>query len=184
MFGKGLVLFSLALALCLGARTINAQEFTAKCVGVTDGDTITVLVGLEQMKIRLEGIDTPEAGQDFATKAKKFTSGFVFGKHVHILPKERDRYGRLVARVKVDNTDVSLELAKAGLAWHYKKYSSDPKLAAAEQQARTEGIGVWSLPDPRPPWDHRMVSRRPIIIRRVLGSILRLQRVIEEEKGK
>ena len=107
------------------------------------------------MKIRLEGIDTPEAGQDFATKAKKFTSGFVFGKHVHILPKERDRYGRLVARVKVDNTDVSLELAKAGLAWHYKTYSSDPKLAAAEQQARTEGIGVWSLPDPRPPWDHR-----------------------------
>ena len=62
---------------------LPAQDFTAKCVGVTDGDTITVLVGTEQMKIRLEGIDTPETGQDFATKAKQFTSSLVFGKHVH-----------------------------------------------------------------------------------------------------
>ncbi len=115
---------------------LPAQDFTAKCVGVTDGDTITVLVGTEQMKIRLEGIDTPETGQDFATKAKQFTSSLVFGKHVHILPKEKDRYGRLVARVRVDDRDVSLELVKAGLAWHYKKYSGDPTLASAKQQAR------------------------------------------------
>ena len=57
------------------------------------------------------------------------------GSTSHILPKEKDRYGRLVARVRVDDTDVSLELARAGLAWHYKKYSSDPELAAAEQRA-------------------------------------------------
>ena len=113
------------------------QNFTAKCVGVADGDTITVLVGTEQMKIRLEGIDTPERGQDFATRAKQFTSGRVFGKQVHILPKEKDRYGRLVARVQIDDDDISLELVKAGLAWHYKKYSSDPELAAAEQQNKS-----------------------------------------------
>ncbi len=104
------------LILCLVLPSLHAQDFTAKCVGVTDGDTITVLVGLEQMKIRLEGIDTPETGQDFATRAKQFTSGLVFGKHVHILPKEKDRYGRLVARVQVEGKDVSLELVKAGLA--------------------------------------------------------------------
>ena len=42
--------------LSLGLSSLQAQDFTAKCVG-TDGDTITVLVGAEQMKIRLEGID-------------------------------------------------------------------------------------------------------------------------------
>lgn len=88
-----------------------------------------------------------------SSKAKQFTSNLVFRKHVHILPKEKDRYGRLVARVRVDDTDVSLELVKAGLAWHYKKYSSDPALAGAEQQARAEGVGVWSLADPIPPWE-------------------------------
>ena len=56
----------LLLAL-LSLTCLHAQDFTGKCVGVTDGDTITVLVGLEQMKIRLEGIDTPERGQDFGT---------------------------------------------------------------------------------------------------------------------
>ncbi len=147
----------LPLAL-LGLTCLHAQDFTAKCVSVTDGDTITVLVGAEQMKIRLEGVDTPETGQDFANRAKQFTSRLVFGKHVHILPKEKDRYGRLVARVQVEGKDVSLELVKAGLAWHYKRYSSDPGLAAAEQQARAEEVGVWSLADPLPPWEQRRGS--------------------------
>ncbi len=53
----------------------------------------------------------------------------------------------MVARVRVDDTDVSTELVKAGLAWHYKQYSSDAELVAAEQQARAEGVGVWSLAD-------------------------------------
>ncbi len=128
--------------------SLFAQDFISKCVGVTDGDTITVLVGLEQIKIRLEGIDTPERGQDFSDRAKQLTSSLVFGKYVHILPKERDRYGRLVARVRVNDRDVSLELVKAGLAWHYKKYSSAPELVVAERQAKAERLGVWSLAEP------------------------------------
>ena len=74
---------------------------------------------------------------------------------MHILPKEKDRYGRLVARVRINGKDVSLELVKAGLAWHYKEYSSDPTLSGAERQARAEGLGVWSLADPIPPWEQR-----------------------------
>lgn len=60
-----------------------------------------------------------------------------------------------MAGVRVDDTDVSLELVRAGLAWHYKKYSSDPTLASAERQARAERAGVWSLADPLPPWEQR-----------------------------
>ena len=82
----------------------------------------------------------------------------MFGKHVHVLPKENDKYGRLVARVLIDEKDVSLELVKAGLAWHYKEYSDDSMLAAAEQQARAERAGIWSLPDPIPPWEQRRGS--------------------------
>jgi len=136
----------------VAAFPLSAQDFIAKCVGVTDGDTITVLVDTDQMKIRLEGIDAPERGQDFSSRAKQLTSGLVFGKQVHILPKEKDRYGRLVARVQVDGTDVSTESVKAGLAWRYKLYSSEPGLARAEQQSKAEGVGVWSLADPIPPW--------------------------------
>ncbi len=61
----------------------------------------------------------------------------------------------MVARVIVDGTDVSLALVEAGLAWHYKQYSDDPVLAAAEVVAKAKKVGVWSLPNPVPPWAYR-----------------------------
>src|SRR4029453_18892220 len=65
------------------------------------------------------------------------------------------RYGRTVARVYVGETDVSLELVKAGFAWHYKKYSSDPILAQAEIEARNAKAGLWADPHAIAPWDFR-----------------------------
>lgn len=79
----------------------------------------------------------------------------MFGKEVLVVRKERDRYDRLVARVHVGDTDVSLALIEAGLAWHYKEYSDDPVLAAAALVARSKELGVWSLPNPTPPWEYR-----------------------------
>ena len=52
-------------------------------------------------------------------------------------------------------TDVSLALVEVGLAWHYTQYSDDQVLAAAELVAREKKVGVWSLPNPVPPWQHR-----------------------------
>lgn len=49
-----------------------AFAITGKVVAVSDGDTITVLdADKQQHKIRLAGIDAPEAGQDFGNKAKQ-----------------------------------------------------------------------------------------------------------------
>ena len=137
----------LALLSCAG------EPLNGKCVRVTDGDTIKVLQGGRTVKVRLEGIDCPEFGDAFSAKAKAFTSDLVFGKVVTLRVKETDRYGRLVARVFVDGQDVSVQLVRAGLAWHYKRYSSDPVLAEAESTARALGIGIWSEPNPVPPWE-------------------------------
>jgi endonuclease YncB( thermonuclease family) len=102
------------------------------------------------VKIRLEGIDCPELGQDFGTRAKQFTSGMVFGKDVEVKEDNLDMYGRMVARIYVEGKDLCLELVRAGLAWHYKHYSSDPVLAEAEEEARKAQKGLWSMPNPRP----------------------------------
>lgn len=131
-------------------------SFTARVVGVHDGDTISVFDGTKQTKIRLEGVDCPEEGADFSQRAKQFTSDLVFGKDVQIIGKELDRYDRLVARVTVNERDTSLALVEAGLAWHYKYYSDDPVLAAGEIIARAKKLGVWSLPNPIPPWETRV----------------------------
>jgi hypothetical protein len=109
---------------------------------------------------QLEGIDCPELGQDFGTRAKQFTSAMVFGKDVQVKEYNLDRYSRTVARVFVEGKDLCLELLKAGLAWHYKRYSSDPVLAEAEDQARKAKAGLWSTPNPVPPWEYRKLHRR------------------------
>src|SRR5438552_8862040 len=112
---------------CYSARLVFAE-----CIGVTDGDTLEGLRDHTAIKVRLEGIDCPERGQDFGQKAKQFTSALVFGKTVEIRPVGGDRYGRTVARVIVGGKDVSEELLKAGLAWHFKKYSKNQGMAGLE----------------------------------------------------
>jgi endonuclease YncB( thermonuclease family) len=114
------------------------------------------------IKIRLEGIDCPELGQDFGTRARGFTSAMVFGKIVEVKEYNQDVFGRTVARVYVDGKDLSLELVKSGLAWHFKKYSSDPILEGAEDQARKMKIGLWSMQNPIPPWEYRRQHRRRV----------------------
>ena len=46
-----------------------------------------------------------------------------------------------------DDIDLNKELLKAGLAWHYKQYSSDPELAKLEFEARAKKVGLWKEPD-------------------------------------
>lgn len=142
---------------------LSGETFSGKCVGVSDGDTISVMKAGRAVKIRLEGIDCPELGQDFGTRAKQFTSALVFGKDVEVKEYSRDIYRRTVAGVFVEGQDLSLALVKAGLAWHFKKYSSDPALAEAEEQARKAKTGLWSMPNPVPPWEWRKAHGRPHI---------------------
>ena len=124
-------------------------------MAVADGDTISVLRDGRSVRVRLEGIDCPEKGQDFSQRAKQFTSDLTFGKEVTVDVRDVDRYGRLVARVHVDGKDVSVDLVEAGLAWHYTRYSRDPELAKAERAGRLAKRGLRSLANPLPPWEFR-----------------------------
>ena len=102
--------------------------WSGEVVGITDGDTITVLnrKTLKGVKIRLYGIDCPEGGQAFSKRARQFTSKLVFGKVVEVHRMDTDRYGRTVALVSEDKQLLNKELVKAGLAWVYDKYCSEP----------------------------------------------------------
>ena len=156
------------VALVLWSVPAFTQErFAGRIVGVTDGDTIAVMHEGRSVRVRLEGIDCPESGQDFGQRAKQFTSDMAFGKDVVVDVRDVDRYGRLVARVTVDGEDVSLALVRSGLAWHYTKYSRDPELAEAEMAARSAKVGLWSrsAPAPTPPWEFRQsapLHRNPV----------------------
>lgn len=136
-----------------------AFSWEGKVVGVSDGDTITVLDADKiQNKIRLYGIDCPEKHQAFGQKAKQFTSDMVFGKSVEIKTVGADKYGRTIAWVNIGGQagpSLNEELLKAGLAWHYKKYSLDQNLNDFEEHAKTSKLGLWSDPSAIPPWEFR-----------------------------
>ncbi len=152
------ILVACLALLALAVPGVSAPtRFTGRVVAVHDGDTISVLVGRRPVKVRLDGIDCPELSQPYGRVAKLFTSDHVFGKTVEVEQTTVDRYGRSVGRVFVNGEDLSNLVLAAGLAWHYTQYSSDRSLAAAEQSARAAHRGLWSQPNPTPPW----VYRRP-----------------------
>jgi endonuclease YncB( thermonuclease family) len=55
---------------------VYAEPFTGKVVGISDGDTISVLREGKAVKVRLHGVDTPGKAQAFGTQAQKFTDAY------------------------------------------------------------------------------------------------------------
>ena len=152
---------SVVLALFF-AEAVSSETLDARVVGVADGDTITVVVGARQAKIRLAEIDTPERSQPWGARAKKALSDKVFGERVRIVVVDKDRYGRLIGYVERDGRQVNREMVAEGHAWVYRKYLRDRTFLAVEDEARAKGAGLWSLPDADklPPWEWRKTKRR------------------------
>jgi len=155
---RSLVVLVITLSLPVFAWSQN-PPWTGKVVGVSDGDTITVMHHGKGERIRLYGIDCPEKRQAFGKRAKQFTSNMVFGKSVEVSPVTTDRYGRTIAWIYVNRTCLNEELLKAGLAWHYKRYSDEKHLAGIETDAKQRKAGLWSDPNPIPPWNFRHGKR-------------------------
>ena len=111
----------------------------------------------------MDGIDAPERGMPFNKVSKKYLSDLIFGKFVRIKINKLDRHGRSIAQTYLfDGTDISLEMIRAGLAWHYKEYSSNEVYSTIEKEAREGKIGLWKEKDPIPPWEVRKLHRNGI----------------------
>lgn len=132
-----------------------ATTFLAAVIGISDGDTLTVLLDHEPIKIRLAEIDAPENAQPFGTKSKQALSDLCFGKQAEVLPQKRDRYGRTVARVKCDGQDASEQQVSTGMAWVFDRYVTDRSLYPLQEEARSGRRGLWVEPTPVPPWEWR-----------------------------
>ena len=130
---------------------------------VIDGDTIDI----SGVRIRLNGIDTPEKGQTCrkkgiiwhcgaeATKAMRhLTNGHV----VSCIGNTKDRYSRLIAECFVGTLNLNASMVKFGLALAYRQYSSE--YVAQETFAKKTKKGLWSG-EFVAPWDWRQGKRLP-----------------------
>lgn len=146
-----------AASIAAAAANPIGSEYSARVVGITDGDTIRVLHNGREVRIRLHGIDCPESKQAFGTRANQFTSEMVFDQVVHLRVRDIDRYGRTVAEVSLEDGRVlNRELLRAGLAWWYRHYAPhDTALEQLEREASEAKRGLWADPDPIAPWEWR-----------------------------
>jgi endonuclease YncB( thermonuclease family) len=150
----------LLILLCLNACDVTQAPVTGTVVGVSDGDTVTLLVDGRERKVRLFGIDCPELHQAYGRKAKQFTSRMVYGKTVSLFEREHDRYGRMLGVIRVNGKFLDEELVAAGYAWHYRKYSGNRVLDSLENEARRHKRGLWADPGAVAPWEYRSLRRR------------------------
>jgi endonuclease YncB( thermonuclease family) len=138
-------------------RPTPAFDVTGRVVGISDGDTLSILdSGNQQHTIRLFGIDTPEWDQPHGSAAEKALAEMVSKQSVGVVTIETDSFGRTVGTIYLGDKDINLAMIEGGHAWWFRKYAPyERHLEAAEQDARAARRGLWASPNPVPPWNWR-----------------------------
>jgi len=142
----------------------NSDFVSGQVIKVIDGDTYDLLLkNKTTIRVRMDGIDAPEKGMPYSKKATQFLGELCKEQTVKINKANIDQYGRTVSFSYLeDGRELSREMLKAGYAWHFKKYNSDPELAALEEEARQAKRGLWKDENPMAPWEVRQLHRQGI----------------------
>ncbi|ENT9932950.1 thermonuclease family protein [Salmonella enterica] len=136
--------------------SVNA-DVTGKVVKILDGDTIEVLSGEQATRIRLNGIDAPEKDQPYGQRSRQYLTSLIGGKQVVAVGNKKDRYGRLLATINLNNQDVNGIQVYAGMAWafRYQGRLTVERYGEYEQNAKSAKRGLWSQRDPIEPMKWR-----------------------------
>ena len=109
-----------------------------------------------------------EKAQAFGDKSKANLARLVFNKNVEVEWNKRDRYQRIVGKIKVQppdcptcaqTLDAGLAQVATGMAWWYREYAREQsaedrgEYEHAESEARAQPLGIWHDKNPVPPWE-------------------------------
>ncbi len=103
----------LAISLTLGACSSSVTpDYVGTVDWVIDGDTIIV----NDVIVRLLGVDTPELGEPGGSQAHSFMIDLLYDEHVELFCDGLDKYDRLLCDVHLNGHDVGKTLLREGLA--------------------------------------------------------------------
>ena len=115
---------------------------------IVDGDTIVLQNG---DIVRYVGITSPETGEPFEKEATEANRKLVEGKEVELEYDnyKGDKFGRILAYLIIDGKNVSIEMARLGMAQvviyqHKKPFIYQDKLLKAQEEAKKKKLGIWS----------------------------------------
>jgi endonuclease YncB( thermonuclease family) len=124
-------------------------------VAVAEGDTLTLSVNGERVRLRLSGIDAPELDQPFGAQSRAALSTLTIGKRLECVEHERDRFGEPAMRCHLEKLDVGSEQVRQGMAWAYERYREDSAIRQLQQEAKLARRGLWAQSEPVAPWTWR-----------------------------
>ena len=150
-----ILIFLLACTTQASEQPGGIEPREVRLIEVTDGDTIRVLYRGREERVRLIGVDTPEvpwyggSGECFGVEAARYAKRRLEGRLVRLEfgADRRDRYGRLLAYLYVDDELFNLTLVRLGYAAADPVTPNTrlaPLFARAQASARATGEGLWS----------------------------------------
>ena len=162
LLAAGLLLLAAACARTGDTPSTGLQD--AFVINVVDGDTIDVLIGGRESRVRYIGIDTPETvdprrpvecfGREASERNRRLVEGKTVGLERDV--SETDRFGRLLRYVWMEGEMVNAKLVEDGYA-AATSFPPDVRYAelfsTLEAQAKAQGRGLWgpACATPQPP---------------------------------
>jgi micrococcal nuclease len=155
----------------------NGKSF--KVINVVDGDTVDIDIAdgkYKHTRIRLLGIDTPETKSPeypemyYGTQASQFVKKLVLGRKVMVvidtIAEKRDKYGRLLAYIKLDdNRCVNEDIVQLGFGYADLRFTHSyfDKYEQLQNKAIKARVGLWKevKKEQLPKWLQR---KRPGIV--------------------
>lgn len=142
------------------ALSLPITAFSYQVVGISDGETLTLLVDEKPTKVKLAGIDAPEKRQAFGREARQSLANLCLGKDATFRTQETDSSGTPIAIVFCDGVEVNRTQVERGMAWVYDRTNRDFTLPALQMMARRDRKGLWVDEKPQPPWEFRRPQMR------------------------
>ena len=132
------------------------ERETARVLRVIDGDTIEVDLNNKKEMVRLIGIDAPETVDPrktiecFGKEASQKASVLLDGKEITLesdpTQGNRDKYGRLLRYIFLDDLNFNKLMIREGFAHEYTynfPYKHQEEFRNAEKDARENQKGLW-----------------------------------------
>ena len=135
---------------------VVSEEYTVKYI--SDGDTITVTNNKtnKKVKVRLFGIDAPEATQKYGLASKEYLMSLTKNKSIIVKGNTYDKYGRLLGTIYVDGININETMVQTGNAWWYEKFDpKNTKVRDMQIKAKESKLGLWKNVNAIAPEEYR-----------------------------
>lgn len=160
------IIFLIVLTAMAANSAFAQSRVGGRVVEIVDGKTVVIQTfNNDRLTAELQYIEVPEAEQPFHKIAKDHLQALVLDKKIEFRARGFTSV-KTVGQLLLNGVDVSQQMIRDGAAWYAvlqknaQDYNESVVYQTNETQAKTEKLGVWSMPNLKPSWEIRAEANR------------------------